>query len=570
MYTTVEMFGGDLGPSSVFSKIMSIGFEFETHDLAKLSLVQPNILINSSMTIRTMKQKQDANEATKIDDHMYEIIEFPYFYEEYIDEPDDASTKEGSNAVMLQVTNDIATTEFGQELIDKCKKSTKRKQFMTFIPTKTKANHEPFHIEFTSEMTENISRCSMSGVEFIVTFYHPKRSPNIIMETFLDSCRRIFVHLSNLKKIRGGLWVNQPKPRPGIPVTFRNRTLFHKPDTNLYYLQTHDGDISMSIEQIQFTPQMTFRSYVYDLVPILEEILKRSPLSHDSRRTKQLIKSTFTYEIDSVQNVKNCITELLKVYNRTAPRNKTIAQSSRFGKTVSGYLFLILYKLYMYINDYVPSLNRDIEENYFKNYLTFASRHYNIDLYTRLKTIIVEQFTDVDAVQLILQIIDQPVLLRQFIFDTDKPNTPLLNKKHPNYGDPSVSFMSYFAYFESTKHDWLIDYNIDEFSTKFDIGPSDEIMVENRLFNSEYEYFIKQVCDVSVVNTNSTVRTLRTVYDALITNSTQLKGERTKYATTNIGKLEYNPRTRRHIMKCAPGQTRNKHFQCLNKKMLHK
>lgn len=50
--------GGSLFASAVFRKILSIGFEFESHDLAKLSLSRDRkSLINSDLTLRTVEDK---------------------------------------------------------------------------------------------------------------------------------------------------------------------------------------------------------------------------------------------------------------------------------------------------------------------------------------------------------------------------------------------------------------------------------------------------------------------------------------------------------------------------------
>ena len=51
----MTFFGGSLLADKKFKKILSIGYEFETHDLTKLSLHQnKESLINSTLTLRVL------------------------------------------------------------------------------------------------------------------------------------------------------------------------------------------------------------------------------------------------------------------------------------------------------------------------------------------------------------------------------------------------------------------------------------------------------------------------------------------------------------------------------------
>ncbi len=61
-------YGGFYSENEVLKKIISIGYEFETHDLAKLSLSEnERDLINSGITTRELKAH------TKYDDNYYVI-----------------------------------------------------------------------------------------------------------------------------------------------------------------------------------------------------------------------------------------------------------------------------------------------------------------------------------------------------------------------------------------------------------------------------------------------------------------------------------------------------------------
>jgi hypothetical protein len=60
--------GGGLLASGVFKKILSIGYEFESHDLAKLSLSRDKKnLVNSDLTLRVLDDKISKNQIRKFD-----------------------------------------------------------------------------------------------------------------------------------------------------------------------------------------------------------------------------------------------------------------------------------------------------------------------------------------------------------------------------------------------------------------------------------------------------------------------------------------------------------------------
>ena len=63
------MLGGNLKTQKHFKKINGIGFEFETHDICKLSMSKNNILINSDSYPRNLIDMK------KYDDNYYLIKE---------------------------------------------------------------------------------------------------------------------------------------------------------------------------------------------------------------------------------------------------------------------------------------------------------------------------------------------------------------------------------------------------------------------------------------------------------------------------------------------------------------
>jgi hypothetical protein len=69
--------GGSLFASAVFRKILSIGYEFESHDLAKMSLSRDKkALINSDLTLRTVEGKM-AEDDIRVFDENYLTVHLP-------------------------------------------------------------------------------------------------------------------------------------------------------------------------------------------------------------------------------------------------------------------------------------------------------------------------------------------------------------------------------------------------------------------------------------------------------------------------------------------------------------
>lgn len=190
------MFGGDLHENEIFSHILSIGFEFETHDLAKMSLQKDNILLNTDTVPRVLKTQLKENNATKLDDYNYEIFESAYSNDSFVELFDIPIIEQGkinnNFNVVMNVATDISNTEFAQNLYPLCKdiKSNKNNLY-TF-----KTQETNYKIHFSDDLIHS-SRCSdFSGVEYIVTYFNPKKNKNIIVETFFNACSLIMNHLN--------------------------------------------------------------------------------------------------------------------------------------------------------------------------------------------------------------------------------------------------------------------------------------------------------------------------------------------------------------------------------------
>ena len=596
------MQGGDLDSNNVYKYILSIGYEFETHDLAKLSLTTDNvleknekqgILVNSNNALRNMKEKVDIMEATKLDDHYYEIMDEDLFFHEYFDEPDTSSGKnkeDGKYNVIMHVTNDRGVTPFDDMLFETCSSLGDDVDKNDIYMFRTR-DAKTYDINFTTEMKN--ARCSaFSGTEYVVTYYHPHKSNNVILETFLNACKHIFVHLDTLQRIPGQLCL-----KDGTKLgTVEERLLFHKPNTNMYYMQTHDDENNRdkySINMVGLVPQMTFRTNIVHLIDVIKEMVLNTDYTIDKRNKMEVMK-----EHQCIVQVELCIKDLLTTYNSEVKDRggRAIPLEGRLGKSLMGYFFMIFYKIYMYVDLF---LNTDTtkDENYFKDYLGFASRHPNIDLYERIKEYLIihcksliknktaaEQ--DQYAAELIRRIVHRPEIIQKYMFVKKKIQKALTkvieNPLDPNYGNPSISFLSYFLFFEKPgkkrsakgtveggkksveeeeeeeeeegeykEREWFIANEVDIFTTTFALPKDGTILLENRIFFKEISVFAKTKCGISLSG-YPTVAKLKKIYSCLIDSK----------HTKNLYAKEMNPATQRMVNKCLPGYVRNEKYAC--------
>jgi hypothetical protein len=611
--------GGSLIPDKTFKKILSIGYEFETHDLAKLSLhSNKKSLINSQMSLRVLEGKLDTGSATEIDDNYisvripihkddkphkdklaeteaknavpmdYEELEFmAAFEDEYeeemyeekkrlLEERENESYLEyftenrktdNKKTVKFHVTNDIGDVDFGAILKKQCEDVNIAKNDMYFFKTN---KGKLYDFKFSEELTNSCP--TFTGVEYIVTYYSPKKeNANIIVDTFVDACSRIVDHLINLKKTTGELLMHDEKKTHYIPVgeLGKERCLYHKPDTNLFYMDTYDTENktkTQSIGDAIFVPQMTFRCKALDLIDIIKEILEIP----DFKKSKTDIHS-HNLDLEDAVYLEETVDKLIDNFNKTAKlgsdrKRRTIDKTTIMAKNLKTYMFLIYYKLYYYIQEHKLILNKE-EEDYLKDHLSFASRHNNTTLYNRIKEILQESF-DISEIDEVHRLLCQPTILSSMYKFENKEKTDHnyegsakanLQKSDPNYGDPLYSLSSYFKHFEDPKTitsqlDWLAEARIDSFSTIFPLV-SDHILIENRFFRFEIGVWLRNTIDK---NFSKDTLKLKEMLDIV----NKLYGPNIK----KMINLVHNPIKNKLTRKCKPGYYRNMDFKCVKMK----
>ena len=618
--------GGSLISDKTFKKILSIGYEFETHDITKLSLHKnKHSLINSDLSLRILKEKMALKSITEVDDK-YLSVRIPIgqnerlnieesvneedmddderefmeaFKEDYEAEKEEAKLErlakhendsyleyfyenrktDNKKTIKFNITNDIGDGDFAEMVNDLCKNLTIPKNDMFVFKTK---RGKELDLKFSENITDSCK--TFPGVEYVVTYYNPKKeNPNVIVDTFVDACSRIIDHVADLKKITGTLMVNDNAKRMYTPIgnIEDSRCLYHKPKTNLFYMDTYDDLNTTKLKtlgDVDFVPQMTLRCKAIDLIEIIREILNTS--DNAITRGNSIIQSHLI-DLENMDLIEGVVDDLFTNYNNS--NEKKIDFNTTIWKQTKAYLFLIFYKLFYYIDNsgvitYRKSstdkeaADDDGEENYLKDFLGFSSRHSNYELYKKVNEMMAQHY-GIKSADNLHKILCQSEIINRFyenreMVDSDlneegefkygDPSSTDLEVSNKNYGDPMYSFSSYFKHFEKqhVKHDndWLVEEKIDAYSTTFDLT-GDEILVENRSFRFALGLFLKNTVDKKLSRDTITIREMHKVVNSLY-------GPKIK----NMMKLEVNPYKKKLTRKCKPGYFRNMDFVCARTK----
>jgi hypothetical protein len=542
-----KKFGGDINRRKVFENILSIGYELETSSLSKLTLISQktdlgeNILLNTDSARNDIEifQKKSENEEEEQEDENWilrqeEEVEFNAY---------DNNDKIDKNISFL-VTNDIVESPFVKKLNKICEKIDDEMKMVldNYVKTDVKNKLYEFHTEngqkyhFNFVFHDEETYCGVfSDVEWIFTYFKPKSSGNIIIETFANAVHNLLLHLDDLQPIRGNFVVNDCKSSfvGGDSIlkskektkekTKENtkgkdcsiivnkpemRTLFNKPNTNLYYLQSNYYDKELKIEDVCITPQMTFSTYIYNVIPIMKQMM------NDSIKLIPDIAQVSENRMNILNNIDYCVNLLLEKYNKTEYTYKiTISKNKILYKSIKSYIFLIMYKLFMFYNSYLQ--NENIK--YFKDALFFNSRHSNFVLYNSLKKTILLYFesfnpiSETECISIIQKILVQKDILENNI--VEKSNTKIrkntfninnkFDKNSSSYGNPAKSLISYLEYFEdpieTDINDWLEFKRIDAFSSKMDLN-SDIVLIEFRSFTRLLSAYIYSIANENTKN----------------------------------------------------------------------
>jgi hypothetical protein len=567
---------GILLPNTNFKDILSIGFEFECADLIKTSLhSNKKSLVVSDLALRTLKDKIENNSITLAHDPHYLLVRMPIdkkyrgdikeeieddefikqlkeeYPEEYEKEQQAKEEKakeerekvfakvknsypeyfyenrktDNKNTIKFQITNDLADTTFNVMLKKQCAALKIPKNDMYFFRTN---GGKLYDFKFSEDIATDKTCEAFSSVEFVATYLSPKENhENIIIDTFVDACSRIVDHLGDLKKIKGELLFHDNTHFFRAGNLGKDRCLYHKPGTNLFYMDSYDDenvDALQTLGDALLAPQMTFRSKAPNTFSIMKEIVNvRGRVKKGKSTAKDL-----DYEYNVLVYLEECVDKLFQIHNETAAIK--IDKNTDRGKTLHLYLFLIFYKLNMFI---IYHASIFAKEYYLKDFISFSSRHSNIVLFERIKEILKTHYglsgADDDDNAKIYQFINQPKVLKELYekeegeeddeadFDENDEykynydaHVDDLSEDDPNFGNPLYSMPSYFKYFDANGADWLRENKYDTFSTTFELH-GDEVLIEDRNFMYEINLYLKNNMKSSFANRNLTIHNLHSI-----------------------------------------------------------
>jgi hypothetical protein len=225
--------GGSLKENDIFKKIISIGFEFETDELIKLSLDPiKNVFYNTNMSVKILEENIDygfakivkenyvscvLNKPTKeeleeLNEDELEELKANYYdsepdkFEEYFIEH---QKKTDGKDIKFEITNDQSENDFTSKLDETCDKLTIKKNDMYYLKTLeldedatsiTSVNEQIVEKRYNINFLNEDTVCNgFSFVEYVITYYKPLVSRNIIINQFIDACKRILYHVDDLK-----------------------------------------------------------------------------------------------------------------------------------------------------------------------------------------------------------------------------------------------------------------------------------------------------------------------------------------------------------------------------------
>ena len=550
--------GGDIHRRKVFDNILSIGYELETSSLSKLTLISEKTEKGESILLNTDTARKDLEKFKEVNENNNEEEEDDDFIlrqEEMIET--DAYDKNGrvDKNVSFLITNDIVESPFVRFLNKNCEQIEEENIIETDNTNQDKIEFKNNLYSFLDEKKKKYqfqfiyhdekTPCSVfSDVEWIFTYYKPKISGNIILDTFTNAIYNLLQHIFDLKPIYGKFMINicNKKKEGGdssiiskkkensikkcdiIVNKPETRILYHKPNTNLYYLQTHfyekkSGE-PFSMKDVCITPQMTFSANIANIIPIMKQMI------NDSIKSIPTANEILERQFQLLNNIEYVINLLFTEYNEKEKESGFIFISSSKKeeyKSIKSYLFLIFYKLYLFYDVF----NNNTKIKYFKDSLFFNSRHSNYILYEALKKSIHQYFkekwntkySEIEIKEQIIQIIQRlcvqtTILEQHFITDSTKRRKNVFNlnnkldKNSSSYGNPGKSLISYFEFFENpidndtnidnedniVYYDYLEYKRIDAYSAKMDLN-SDIVLIEYRGFARSLSSYIYSVLD---------------------------------------------------------------------------
>jgi len=435
--------GGTLRRNRAFNNILSIGYELETHSLAKLTKmhytndegVSSDIFLNTdtkNIDIQKMAESDMDEDDEDIIMRQEEYTSFPV-----LDKHGDIDT-----SAEILITNDIVPeTHFGNMLLDMCTDEDGNDLDDKDLLYKIRVDGKDYDLHFI--YADKAACDNITGVEWIGTYRNPQRHRNIILETFFNFISNLVIHFEQLEATTAKFMAvdvrNGYKFKViGSPAI---RSLFHLPDTSLYYIQTSLSDSPAKLDSISVQPQMTFTCKSKHAFSIMNALLTHKFATKETHPYSETLNKAVKFADKLFANCPD------KRFN--SPEIRDI---------VNPCIRFIFLKLYAYYNSWMHK--KKPRPKYLKNMLPFYVRHTNYQLYMHIKDTIIRTLSvsSEEAAQMIIDLFIQPTILQKYLIGDAAPElnirkgvfskTNVLDRKSSQYGNPGYSLLSYFHFFE--------------------------------------------------------------------------------------------------------------------------
>ena len=562
--------GGNINNQVGLDKILSIGYEVESSNLIKLTETQEfeNTLYNSDSARKDMEEfkklKYDdfdledvstptsksssesrsrsssnnsiASSISSIDADINERSEEQSTAKIYKFENNEEPGTEYPDAV-FNITNDISKPKFNRTLKELCKNIVVpegesildiKNNLYKYQENSEEINKDKkeYNINFKFKQTTEQELYNFTNVEWVVTYYKPQQSNNVILDTFLNMIKNIVNHLDSFEPIPGQLIYTNPTTEQETVVPGKYMLYKSTNEETLYYLQTEQViNQQNSLDNICSKIQMTFSAKAEDIIDVMLKIT--TDYTGFSRNIPE-IATNLEEKKDTIMKIQTCVDKLYDYFTisniltkdeKIKLRNKKIQI-----KQLKTYMFLILIKInrfyyFMFYNNLVKTAKKR-NYTYLKDLLSFNSRHTNYVLYNEIKEKIKEILdlgaqagaeSEAKVIQIIKNLFLQPEILTEYLIEEDFKSEEFeglidtstifsrdfsIDKDTESYGDPTFSLNSYFDFFEEPAnneknkkqdgttikyYDWLEYDGHDIFSANMDLK-NDIVLLECRFF----------------------------------------------------------------------------------------
>ncbi len=521
--------GGSIQKHNIFNLIKSIGFEIETTELVKFTLTKESdkvILVNSALTNIDLEYGfTDPNEYTNIKDEKDETFKITN------DSAEDSEFNELINRIYKRSTHIDDNENVDDEDYENMSEEEEEEEedelepvIKLTIPKNPYLSQQNYDVKFREISDELTNFSSFTDTEFISTYYNPIKSNNLIQQYFFMSIKELIEHLKQLITIENSKMLVKTQDENYIVLNDLCNQSYVLPNTTLlYYNSSMYLNPKYNIQDdLRVVVQMTFSCDIVNIHKIMVQLLYLNAninndgnltnyinTHKDNKNIEELVKiinnykENLNYDVYCMQLSFDITTKLFKNYEKL--NNQYRFGSDLPSKKLRMYVFLIIYKLLIYLNSFIQF------GDMLKKHLSFAVRHNNHALFLEIKKMIRllfsssfngkdEAFINNEIIKIIKTLFDEKILAAIYSTNYIKNHKKRLelslkndnNLKEKNYGNPLYSISTYIDYLNSSNTDWLVDNNIDEKSTKFDLV-NDTIIVEFRDFpmHSYMELFLK-------------------------------------------------------------------------------